>query len=67
MGRPRKMPEVDLADLRDRLMDLYNVLTDQRDPTDFGGHDYAYKTGYAQASVEQILTLMGVQLEGGES
>ena len=66
MGRPRKMPEVDLADLRDRLMDLYNVLTDQRDPTDFGGHDYAYKTGYATVGVRQALEMLGVQF-GDES
>ena len=68
MGRPRKTPapEIDIRALTQVLLETYGVLIDQRDPTDFGGHDYAYKTGYATVGVKQALEMLGVELGGDE-
>lgn len=65
MGRPRKQTPTIMYDtikLQNKLVTIYNTLAEVRDPSDFGGHDYAYKVGYAKAGLEDVFELIGVEM-----
>lgn len=49
---------IDLDALYDQMIDLQVELLAERDPADFGGHDYAYKCGYAISAVNFMLAVM---------
>ena len=63
-GRPRKQTTTvnyDTIKLQNKLVTIYNTLIEVRDPADFGGHDYAYKVGFAKAGLEEVFDLIGLR------
>lgn len=53
---------IDVDFIYRRALEGYNHMTAPRDPSDFGGHEYAYRCGYAKETFRQILKELGVEI-----
>jgi hypothetical protein len=47
-------------------LNAYLECANPRSESDMGGHDYAYKAGYAQMALYNILKELGVEFEAAE-
>lgn len=67
MGRPKQSYTVaNIEAVKQIALNAYMECVNPRSESDMGGHDYAYKAGYAQMALYNILKELGVEFEAAE-